>query len=152
MAETSAPRIGRIPIRHLTPASPEGLWAPKAYAGEVVPFRATVFREGHDVLGVRLLLTGPDGAQRTVPMLPVGKGKDRWEALVRLDDTGDWRWTVRGYGDDWATWLHTAEIKLAADLDVDLVLLMGEELLGRRKRSEERRVGKECRSRWSPYH
>ena len=22
----------------------------------------------------------------------------------------------------------------------------------RRKRSEERRVGKECRSRWSPYH
>src|SRR5256885_3708456 len=24
--------------------------------------------------------------------------------------------------------------------------------LGRRSRSEERRVGKECRSRWSPYH
>ena len=23
---------------------------------------------------------------------------------------------------------------------------------GRNKRSEERRVGKECRSRWSPYH
>src|SRR3712207_9043881 len=28
---------------------------------------------------------------------------------------------------------------------------VGEELRGRR-RSEERRVGKECRSRWSPYH
>ena len=24
--------------------------------------------------------------------------------------------------------------------------------LSRRGRSEERRVGKECRSRWSPYH
>ena len=24
--------------------------------------------------------------------------------------------------------------------------------LSRRERSEERRVGKECRSRWSPYH
>src|SRR2546422_7918656 len=24
--------------------------------------------------------------------------------------------------------------------------------LGRQERSEERRVGKECRSRWSPYH
>ena len=23
---------------------------------------------------------------------------------------------------------------------------------GKSKRSEERRVGKECRSRWSPYH
>ena len=28
----------------------------------------------------------------------------------------------------------------------------GQEQLGRRIRSEERRVGKECRSRWSPYH
>ena len=26
------------------------------------------------------------------------------------------------------------------------------EALGLKKRSEERRVGKECRSRWSPYH
>ena len=25
-------------------------------------------------------------------------------------------------------------------------------LLGKGNRSEERRVGKECRSRWSPYH
>ena len=25
-------------------------------------------------------------------------------------------------------------------------------LFGSKRRSEERRVGKECRSRWSPYH
>ena len=30
--------------------------------------------------------------------------------------------------------------------------LSEEELKSIRKRSEERRVGKECRSRWSPYH
>src|SRR2546425_12275834 len=28
----------------------------------------------------------------------------------------------------------------------------GSQLLSREDRSEERRVGKECRSRWSPYH
>ena len=28
----------------------------------------------------------------------------------------------------------------------------GTDLLPNLKRSEERRVGKECRSRWSPYH
>src|SRR3712207_9498314 len=28
----------------------------------------------------------------------------------------------------------------------------GLQLLNSKKRSEERRVGKECRSRWSPYH
>src|SRR2546430_15303269 len=31
-------------------------------------------------------------------------------------------------------------------------LMLGLEAEGRQVRSEERRVGKECRSRWSPYH
>src|SRR3712207_5921819 len=31
-------------------------------------------------------------------------------------------------------------------------LLLGNKVDERDKRSEERRVGKECRSRWSPYH
>ena len=30
--------------------------------------------------------------------------------------------------------------------------LYGDDKLERLQRSEERRVGKECRSRWSPYH
>src|SRR2546427_12032109 len=32
------------------------------------------------------------------------------------------------------------------------VLITGERGTGKEVRSEERRVGKECRSRWSPYH
>ena len=39
--------------------------------------------------------------------------------------------------------------------DVPLALLSGEYIemrFCRKWRSEERRVGKECRSRWSPYH
>ena len=48
------------------------------------------------------------------------------------------------------------EIPLAAD-EVRLRTLFsgisaGTELTAYRGRSEERRVGKECRSRWSPYH
>ena len=30
--------------------------------------------------------------------------------------------------------------------------IMEEKVFYKQKRSEERRVGKECRSRWSPYH
>ena len=41
-----------------------------------------------------------------------------------------------GMPDDWANWKGTWE---------DLAKTYG-------LRSEERRVGKECRSRWSPYH
>src|SRR2546426_5798876 len=36
--------------------------------------------------------------------------------------------------------------------EVEVPLRVHEELDGARARSEERRVGKECRSRWSPYH
>ena len=38
--------------------------------------------------------------------------------------------------------------------DCDLSLLDGKKIaiIGYGSRSEERRVGKECRSRWSPYH
>src|SRR5215216_6873210 len=56
--------------------------------------------------------------------------------LVTFDGTSDGDWVIS-----------------LADLEA-----AGRELLGtdpkvvRRRRSEERRVGKECRSRWSPYH
>ena len=39
---------------------------------------------------------------------------------------------------------------IAWDLRPDVNILSGINGVG--KRSEERRVGKECRSRWSPYH
>ena len=34
----------------------------------------------------------------------------------------------------------------------EILSLLGENGSGKTTRSEERRVGKECRSRWSPYH
>ena len=34
----------------------------------------------------------------------------------------------------------------------EIVQIIGEEETCEQVRSEERRVGKECRSRWSPYH
>ena len=37
-------------------------------------------------------------------------------------------------------------------LVIDSYVLEGAEFKFYKRRSEERRVGKECRSRWSPYH
>jgi starch synthase (maltosyl-transferring) len=125
------PRLGRIPIRHLTPRLPEDRWPSKAYRGEVVPFGATVFREGHDQLGVRLVLTDPAGRSSTLRMRPVAPGTDRWRADALLDLEGTWTWKVRAFADDWATWLHNAEIKIPAGIDVDLMVLMGRQLLER---------------------
>ena len=45
--------------------------------------------------------------------------------------------------DPFSEWIE----KIASQEDVKTVLEIGSS-----SRSEERRVGKECRSRWSPYH
>jgi len=126
--------IGRIPIRFVGPVEPERRWPAKAYAGEVVPFRATVFREGHGRLGAELRLVAPDGTERAHPMRLLGEGTDLWEAQVRLDERGPWRFRVRAWSDDWDSWLRTAAIKLAAGQDVETTLAIGAQLLAARDR------------------
>src|SRR5256885_13913818 len=47
---------------------------------------------------------------------------------------------------------YRQRVRAAADMS-SVLLAVGNGLeLSRYQRSEERRVGKECRSRWSPYH
>jgi len=125
------PKLGRIPIRSLAPQQPGALWPAKAYRGEVVPFQATVFREGHDLIGVRLVLTDPEGHRVTYRMRPIGEGLDRWQAEAQLPVAGEWTWFVRAFTDDWATWLHNAEIKIPAAIDTELMVTMGARLLER---------------------
>src|SRR3712207_9523339 len=47
-------------------------------------------------------------------------------------------------------WLHAAPGRVRDAVALGLWLFFAENVLF--PRSEERRVGKECRSRWSPYH
>src|SRR2546426_370217 len=72
-------------------------------------------------------------------------GQTLWEALVAQKVVND---------DQILTALSTRfRLKLADVKDVDPgIKEKVPEQLARRYRSEERRVGKECRSRWSPYH
>jgi len=126
-----ATKIGRIPIRHLSPTEPENRWPAKAYAGEVVPFAATIFREGHDLLGAQLLLTSPAGVTSVTRLTPGATGTDRWHADALIDQVGTWTWRIRAFSDDWATWLHNAEIKVPAGIDVELMFAIGTELLTR---------------------
>ena len=125
------PTVGRIPIRLLSPRQPDDRRPAKAWVGEVVPFRATVFKDGHDRLGVELLLTAPSGAQTAHRMRLAGEGTDLWEVMVQLDETGDWDFAVRAWTDDWATWLQAAEVKVPAGIDAQLVLATGAVLLHR---------------------
>src|SRR2546423_7694091 len=72
-------------------------------------------------------------------------------AKTCFTDRDSYNWTVPSAGSCDAATLATIEQSLTfgptaavtASLDPNTVMV---------KRSEERRVGKECRSRWSPYH
>ncbi|MDM4764339.1 alpha-1,4-glucan--maltose-1-phosphate maltosyltransferase [Galbitalea sp. SE-J8] len=134
------PAIGRIPIRDLSPRVSEDRWPTKAYAGEVIPVEATVFREGHDLVGGEVVLRAPDGSETATPLEPVPDAPDRWRALVQVTSEGDWSYRIRAYSDDWATWLHVAEVKIPAGLDVELTFAMGAELLERSARGGRSRV------------
>jgi len=128
---THAVQAGRIPVTGITPAVPDGRWRPKAYEGEVVPFRATVFREGHDQVGAMLVITSPSGTVRHERMSPLAAGTDRWEAQVLLDERGVWHWHVTGFDDEIATWRHDAALKVDAGVDVGLMYEIGARLLDR---------------------
>ncbi|MEV7529105.1 alpha-1,4-glucan--maltose-1-phosphate maltosyltransferase [Agrococcus sediminis] len=122
---------GRIPVLDLAPQQPGNRFPAKAVVGDVVPFEAVAFREGHDRIGVTLVLRAPSGARRRVPMEPLHDGLDRHRALAQVDEQGLWRWHVEAWADEWATWHHNAEIKIAAGIDVELMATMGSQLLAR---------------------
>ena len=48
--------------------------------------------------------------------------------------------------------LHQTQTVTVIALIIFALIMIAIGIFSARKRSEERRVGKECRSRWSPYH
>ncbi len=124
--------IGRIPVTKVSPVIEGGAYPAKAAVGESIPIRAKVFREGHDAVNASVILTSPSGEQTRVDMVPVApRGLDPWEAWVRPDTEGLWTFRVEGWSDPWGTWLHNAEAKLPAGVDIELVCLEGRDLFER---------------------
>jgi starch synthase (maltosyl-transferring) len=124
--------IDRIPVHKVSPVIEGGAYPAKAVVGESVPIRATVFREGHDAVNASVVLTDPNGNERLEPMHPTTPlGFDWWTASVVLETEGSWTFRVEGWSDPWATWVHNAEIKIPAGIDVALVCTEGSALFER---------------------
>ncbi|MFV0426837.1 MAG: maltotransferase domain-containing protein [Beutenbergiaceae bacterium] len=127
--------IGRIPVVDVGPVAEGGRWPTKAVVGEVVPIRATVFREGHDAVAATAVLVAPDGRDHSaVRMQDVAPGLDRMFAQVVPDSEGMWGFRVEGWSDPYRTWEHDATIKVHAGVDVELMLAEGVLVLRRAER------------------
>jgi len=122
---------GRIPTHEPTPSVPGGLFRPKAFAGEVVPFRVTAFREGHDRIGVHLRLWSPSDDESLHRLSPLENGLDQWQTLVGLLEEGVWRFRFEAFADEVATWRHAAHVKIAAGVDTALMREVGARLFDR---------------------
>lgn len=121
--------IGRIPVVSLKPEVDGGQFPAKAFLGEVIPFGATVFREGHDKVGAELLLVSPSKKKTVHTLQETFGGSDFFETRVMIDEIGIWKFSVRAFGDDFQTWFHNATVKLAAGQDVDIMIQEGAKLL-----------------------
>ena len=121
--------INRIPVISVSPVVEGGAYPAKAALGESFPIRAQVFREGHDAVNASVILTDPDGKEQLVPMHPTTPlGFDWWTTTVTLETEGAWTFRVEGWSDPWETWVHNAEIKIPAGIDVALVCTDGKAL------------------------
>lgn len=128
--------IGRIPILDVQPVLRCGRLPAKAVAGETFDVSATVFREGHEMLGAAVVLLPPGGGREApVRMTEVAPGTDRYRAEVTVSCQGHWRFQVEAWGDPIAHWQHDAGIKVPRGQDVELMLTEGALLFERAARA-----------------
>jgi starch synthase (maltosyl-transferring) len=133
---------GRIEIDDVSPVVSGGAYPAKAVVGEIVPVRATVWREGHDSVAATLVVrymgrsypqlvaaTGarpitaavPGAATAVLPRvrpittaMAMGRMPDVFHGQFSPDSVGLWTFRVDGWGDPISTWRHNVTAKLDA--------------------------------------
>jgi starch synthase (maltosyl-transferring) len=115
--------IGRIPIVDVQPVVARGERSARAVTGESFEVSATVFREGHEMLGTGAILRDPDGGRRPPALMrELAPGSDRYGAEVTVTSDGLWHFAVEAWGDPLARWRHDAAIKVPLGQDVERTL------------------------------
>ena len=152
---------GRIEIDDVAPVVSAGIYPAKAVVGEVVPVRATVWREGHEAVAATLVVRylGPAYPQVGHPVaarvktaavnlsaeespkvkpaqhrMSPGRTPDVFHGQFVPDRVGLWTFRVDGWGDPITTWRHGVIAKLDAgqgEQDLDNDLVVGAALLER---------------------
>ena len=117
--------IGRIPIVDVQPVVDGGRFPARCVQDESVTVSATAFREGHDAMGVQLVLIDPDGTEQRRALTSVNPGLDLWETTIRPATTGHWSFRIEAHSAPYDSWAHVAEVKIPAGIDADLVCAEG---------------------------
>ena len=122
--------VTRVPVLGVRPQIEGGRYPVKAVPDEEFTVRARVFGEGRGVVRAAVILTGPEGRDRP-PVRMTHLDNDHWAAVVSADTTGLWTFRVESWHDPIAAWVRDAQIRFAADVDVEVTLAEGAALLRR---------------------
>jgi starch synthase (maltosyl-transferring) len=123
--------VARIPITNVSPVIEHGRYPVKAVPGELLTIEAAVFREGHDLLGAGVVLTDPTGRDRPLAHMSELDFPNLYQARVSPDCIGAWAYRIEAWSDPYRTWRHAAEIKVPAEIDVELMFTEAELLFKR---------------------
>jgi starch synthase (maltosyl-transferring) len=72
-----------------------------------------------------VLFDDKDREVSRVVMAEIWPGGDRYTAEITIPGRGDFSYAIESYDHPLATWLHDAEIKIAADVDAELMCAIG---------------------------
>ena len=117
--------VPHLVVRGVSPAVDGGRYAVKRLVGDELRIGADIFTDGHDVLAARAIYHAPGERRPGSVPLTYSFEDDRWYGALRLDRAGEWRFTVEGWVDRFATWRGELEKKVGAGLDVGSELLEG---------------------------
>ncbi|HEY2120231.1 MAG TPA: alpha-1,4-glucan--maltose-1-phosphate maltosyltransferase [Candidatus Acidoferrum sp.] len=127
MPEQAADGRRRVVVERVSPEIDCGRFAIKRVVGETVVVEANVFTDGHDQIACQILYFQDNEKFQSSPMKPLGN--DRWRGEFTVVKPGRYQYTVEGWIDDFQTWRHALEKRVAADQDVHVDLLIGVELI-----------------------
>jgi starch synthase (maltosyl-transferring) len=140
----------RIEIYDLDPIVDCGRYAAKACVGDRVEVRATIVRDGHEVLGAAVQYKGPDATTWSESLLE-SDGNDRWAGVFEPDAPGRWSYRIEAWVDSVATFQWEVRRKVeAGQRDLSGELAEGAVLLGRDGLTVEEALAAEPGQRHEP--
>jgi len=123
--------LPRVVIENVTPILDGGRYPVKRTVGSTVEVRANIFKDGHDLIGARVIhrVLGDSGWQ-AVPLVHHFDA-DYWAASFRADRLGRVEYAVQAWPDHFGTFRSELEKRLNAGQDVRPELVEGGALVAR---------------------
>lgn len=123
----------RVSIRNVSPEIDCGRYPIKRVVNEEIKLSADIFGDGHDkvdaVLLYRKARKGRGKERKWIEKPMEFQGNDHWTTNFRLEEIGDYEYTLEAWVDHFTTWQEDLKKKLADKQDVRTDLLIGANMM-----------------------